>query len=1021
MTTLHFIKPENALRRAEELIAIDSKMEALNILHNVITMKKYKVWSATVEDLMKRHLLLCVELRKGKMAKEALHQYRSTFPLNLPSLENVIRVFLKEADKKATEAQSKSDKIVLEHLDDLEAEDAVDGPSLLTSISGEDRKERADRELVTPWLRFLWEALRIVLDILKNNKLETLYHETAQQALAFSIKYKRQMEFKRLSEMLRSHYTLLKNSTQTPVPPGQLPYTTPESLQLVLETRFSQTNTAIALDLWSEAFKTIEEIHEMLSAKSKPMTKPQMIAQYYLKLSQIYWVSKHHFFHAYAYSKFFHLSRLYNKSLSEEDLKQMSSVLMCAALSVPPAARDARHATGKLSGSSIDTPAADESEDEFEFDVLRVKKNRLASLLSFNNTVVNIDRTELLEELQSKGVTHSLVAPLADLYTLVEKHFHPLQYCGALQPKLEFIAAQNALKQYAEPLKSVIVLHLLDQTSQVYDNLKFSELVKMVPFLNKHQLEKLIVSFVAKKMVELKIDHQHDTIIFKSNNLESFEFRHKLNEVALGVHKAISMILPLYKPAHLAKEEQTAADRKKNFFQTVMKNLEEERNQILARRKKIEDKKILAESIATQKQLEEEETKRKLEEAREKEAEIKRKQAEEEREKARLEREEAELKRKRQQKFIENLAKKGFDSSVISKLEEGAIDPEEFLKNKIEEHEKERMELEKRIKRTAKELDWLERAKRIEEKPALQEWIQTFLKTDEALIKKKHEETKKAAKEKFQADMEQKKRFSRMLKAKAEFDSIVMKERSQAFEKLAKEREERIKVKKAQIAEQILAQQKEEEENRKKRELEDQKRQEELDRKKREDEEKIRKLRETEEKQRKKIQEVEEKLKKQDDKKPEEKPKGGYVPPYKRDSASKATDKPSTPEKPTSSTSTGKYVPPSKRNQMPTSSSETKESTPTKPSSESQEVKKEEEQKEPVKKDSWLSRRESFKKDTSSSESSQREREDKVESSKPSSSGPWKPSSSSSSARKNDEEKEAEDDGFSYVGRTKKK
>jgi hypothetical protein len=49
--------------------------------------------------------------------------------------------------------------------------------------------------------------------------------------------------------MLRTHYTSLKNQVTTGTP--TFVPTGPESVQLVLETRFSQLATAISLELWS--------------------------------------------------------------------------------------------------------------------------------------------------------------------------------------------------------------------------------------------------------------------------------------------------------------------------------------------------------------------------------------------------------------------------------------------------------------------------------------------------------------------------------------------------------------------------------------------------------------------------------------------------------------------------------------------------------------------------------------------------------------------------------------------------
>jgi translation initiation factor 3 subunit A len=101
-------RPENALKRAEELerVGPKQKITALQTLHEVVC-KKHRTWSKTYESIMFKHIDLCVELKKRNIAKEALMQYRNMCHLvNIASLEEVIKYFLKKASEKAEEAQS---------------------------------------------------------------------------------------------------------------------------------------------------------------------------------------------------------------------------------------------------------------------------------------------------------------------------------------------------------------------------------------------------------------------------------------------------------------------------------------------------------------------------------------------------------------------------------------------------------------------------------------------------------------------------------------------------------------------------------------------------------------------------------------------------------------------------------------------------------------------------------------------------------------------------------------------------
>jgi translation initiation factor 3 subunit A len=102
-------RPENALKRAEELENVGQKHSALQALHDIITSRKHRTWSKTYESIMFKHIDLVVEMKKRNYAKEALMQYRNMCQqVNINSLEEVIKYFLKKAGDKAEEAQSKA-------------------------------------------------------------------------------------------------------------------------------------------------------------------------------------------------------------------------------------------------------------------------------------------------------------------------------------------------------------------------------------------------------------------------------------------------------------------------------------------------------------------------------------------------------------------------------------------------------------------------------------------------------------------------------------------------------------------------------------------------------------------------------------------------------------------------------------------------------------------------------------------------------------------------------------------------
>ncbi|KAG6750415.1 hypothetical protein POTOM_044908 [Populus tomentosa] len=64
----------------------------------------------------------------------------------------------------------------------------------------------------------------------------------------------------------------------------------PESLQLYLDTRFEQLKVATELELWQEAFRSIEDIHGLMCMVKKT-PKASLMVVYYAKLTEIFWIS----------------------------------------------------------------------------------------------------------------------------------------------------------------------------------------------------------------------------------------------------------------------------------------------------------------------------------------------------------------------------------------------------------------------------------------------------------------------------------------------------------------------------------------------------------------------------------------------------------------------------------------------------------------------------------------------------------------------------------------------------------
>lgn len=128
------------------------------------------------------------------------------------------------------------------------------------------------------------------------------------------MKYLRKTEFRRLCDLLRQH---LATSAKYALQLHSVNLNDPDTLQRHLDTRFVQLNAAAELELWQEAFRSVEDIHNLLAITKKP-PKAFMMANYYEKIQRIFMVGENYLFHAAAWNKYYATVRQ-NKNLTEEE------------------------------------------------------------------------------------------------------------------------------------------------------------------------------------------------------------------------------------------------------------------------------------------------------------------------------------------------------------------------------------------------------------------------------------------------------------------------------------------------------------------------------------------------------------------------------------------------------------------------------------------------------------------------------------------------------------------------------
>ncbi|GMR42102.1 hypothetical protein PMAYCL1PPCAC_12297 [Pristionchus mayeri] len=713
MPPAFFQKPEAALKRAHELIQVGKEQDALDTLHDTIKARRHKQWSQMHEQIMLKHLELCVSLRKPHVAKDALFQYKAlTQQVAVESLEKVIVHLLSLAEQKTEDAQKTSIEKV-EEIDDLDNADAPEN-LLLSVVSGAAAQDRMDRTVLSPWLRFLWDSYRNCLELLRNNaQVEQLYHRITRKSFSFCSKYQRRAEFRKLCDLLRTHLAQIQKHQHLA---HVVKLSSAESLVLMQETRLCQLDTAIQMELWQEAYRSAEDVHGMMQLskdKDRRTVKPASYVNYYDKLALVFWKAGNRLFHAAALLQKFIIFKDMKKTFSAEEATEQATRVLLASLAIPDGA---------------DLP----SDLTRHLDIEDQHLGNIRLLSNLLRLPIAPTRSGILKECARFGVPETASEEVRSLFRLLENNFSPLgmtkQACAVLE-KIE----KPEYAQYMDAIKAVAATKALKQISVIYEVISWERLLKIIPFYGELEMERFIVDVSKHRFVKAQIDHRGDCVRFGGAAEATLAGGVDLedadgftgDDTQLGVEGIRSHLEQMYNKLKSTVESLDGQMLREEALENVKRHAsiyghckQSDYERILMRRRKIETYKESSERVKAEKTAKAAEEAAKREEQKRIEEKKRLEQENLNIEKRKREADKREVEEKVRADQMRKLLATSFGMNILREYGEAAIaemDIEQVLKEQRERLDKERQQQQQRLQQQERKFDHWVRALHLEE------------------------------------------------------------------------------------------------------------------------------------------------------------------------------------------------------------------------------------------------------------------------------------------------------------------
>ncbi|KAJ1669601.1 eukaryotic translation initiation factor 3 subunit A, partial [Coemansia sp. RSA 25] len=420
-------------------------------------------------------------------------------------------------------------------------------------------------------------------------------------------------------------------------------------------------------------------------------------------------------------------------------------------------------------------------------------------------------RVSLTSDLVSGDILSRVDPALRPLYDLVEEQFHPLSICREISPILGTqIAGSEADSKYGQLLCNVILTRLVQQLSQVYTSVQLDFIVGLAQFpapytMSAAAIERFIMHGARRGEFQLRIDHEARSVEFDTDAFDGAQsggngaqlqaspadlMRSQLSSVAICLANAQRVACP----AFVAQQQE----RKAAIVAAALAAMRDEHRVAVARKVVIDRRKEVVENaVARRERAEARELA--IRQQREQEAERQRLAEEQrKRETDRIQRELDAVRRTEALKLAESIREKAGIVVDIDDLD--MLDTDKLKVMQREQLEKDKQDMQARLKMLSRRADHTERAYRRAELPLLADDYAEQKRAD----REHHDAARRAVlettREKHAHDVALKKRLARVFddfnvvrqKLDTGRSEALAAERRKLREQLAQAKEERV-------------------------------------------------------------------------------------------------------------------------------------------------------------------------------------------------------------------------------------